>query len=128
MDAGSNTFQPLWLPNFQLEAPSKSRIRATVPTLRGAFNFILDVSDLLSERLQDSTELEFKLVNFEDLSMSELELYEDATLQEPSMDMQARRQSILTNMKRLRGKLQAKTLSSTCKYIRSQRTLHAQQC
>ncbi|KAK9896089.1 hypothetical protein P389DRAFT_74443 [Cystobasidium minutum MCA 4210] len=111
--AGSNTFQPLWLPNFQLEAPSKSRIRATVPTLRGAFNFILDVSDLLSERLQDSTELEFKLVNFEDLSMSELELYEDATLQEPSMDMQARRQSILTNMKRLRGKLQAKTLSST---------------
>ena len=122
---GSNTFQPLWLPNFQLEAPIKSRIRATVPTLRGAFNFILDISDLLGERLQDGSELEFKLVNFEDLSMSELELYEEPAIQESSMDVQARRQSILASMKRLRAKMQAKTLSSTCKYYLSCETAKA---
>lgn len=112
---GSNTFQPFWLPNFQLEAAAKSRIRTSIPTLRGAFNYILDTADVLGERLQDCNELEFKLVNFEDLSMSELEMYEGSPIEDMSMDLQARRQAVLSTMQRLRGNLQSKTLSSTCK-------------
>lgn len=105
------------MPNFQLESTGKSRLKAAVPTLRGAFNYVLDLSDVLTERVQECHELEFKLVNFEDLSMSELELYEDLSVQEPSLDMQARRQNILASMKRIRTKLQAKTLSSIRKLL-----------
>lgn len=90
-------------------------MRVAAPTLRGAFNFILDVSDILNERLQDCSELKFKLLNFDDLSMSELEMYEDTTSEEVSVDVQARRQKVLVNMRSLRSKLQSKALSSTCK-------------
>lgn len=110
---GSTTFQPLWLPHFQLEGPTKSRIRATAPTLRGAFNYVLDISDTLNERLQDCAELDFKLTNFDDLSMNELEIYEDPS-EDPGVDVQARRQRVLTNMRDLRGKLQSKASSSIC--------------
>lgn len=113
---GSNNFNPLWLPNFTLESAGKSRIRTPTPTLRGAFNYILDVTDILNTRLQDCTELQFKLLNFDDLSMSELEMYEDPSSDDSSIDVQGRRQRVLLTMQSLRGKLQARALSSTCKH------------
>lgn len=88
-------------------------MRTSAPTLRGAFNYVLDISDILNERLQDCAELDFKLTNYDDLSMSELEMYEDSS-EDPGVDMQARRQKVLINMRNLRGKLQSKALSSIC--------------
>lgn len=74
---GTNLFRPTWLPTFQVEGNSGTGRSVSAPTLRGAFVFLLDNSDLLVGRLAQHKELKFKIDNFDDIGINDLEVVSD---------------------------------------------------
>jgi hypothetical protein len=83
--------------------------------MRGAFNYILDQADHLQELLQDRTVLDHKLVNFDDMSSSELEMYEESDDQ--GLDPHERRHRVHVTMVQLRKHLQSGILLRICESL-----------
>lgn len=74
---GSSTFRPVWQPTLQLEqsnARSNGKTALRAPTLRDAFVFLLDSAGALKETVQNGQELAFKVANFDELGIDDLDL------------------------------------------------------
>lgn len=111
------SFQALWLPTFELEVTGRGR-HTPLPTLRGAFSFVLDIADALQDRLQLFEDLDSKLANIEDLGIGELEVYSIPTPNDAFIDIQDRRQRIIDNMLKMRRESQSGICTSLCEQQR----------
>lgn len=72
--AGSSTFRAAWLPNLELEETARSRYTISAPTMRDALGFLVDAASLVKHRVEESRELLFKLDNFDELGIDDLEV------------------------------------------------------
>jgi hypothetical protein len=59
---------------LELEETARSRYTISAPTMRDALGFLVDAASLVKHRVEESRELLFKLDNFDELGIDDLEV------------------------------------------------------